>query len=153
MDELRVIFVRFTCDIYFICSRSERPEKTRETNLHEISNARVREGVPHESLPHAEETHRNGACALSNGKTNQNMVPKPKDEVKERNTSDKRVERAREAGAGAEGGGGGGGRCGRAGPPRALTAARTASRALARGVITDTDILSQSAERSLVLCL
>lgn len=71
--------------------RSERPTEARETNVHEVPDARAREGVPHESLPHAKETHRDGSCAMPDGETDQNMVPKPTDEVKERDTGHKGV--------------------------------------------------------------
>lgn len=73
------------------CFRSKWPQKARQTDVHKISDVRIRERIPHEPLPHAKETYRNGPRALSHGTTDKNMVSESKDEVKERDTSDKGV--------------------------------------------------------------
>lgn len=131
---------------FFVCYRSEWTQKARETNLHEISNARVRERVPYKPLPHAKETHRDGACSLPHRATNQNMVPESKDEIKERNPGYKRVKRTGETSASSKssssccGGSGGGARA-----PRALSPPRY--------LLYSDKYNSQSAEHSLDLCL
>ncbi|KPJ14500.1 hypothetical protein RR48_13571 [Papilio machaon] len=101
-------------------SWSKRTTETGKTNLYQISDARIRERVPHEPLPHAEETYRDGARALPHGETDKNLVSESKNEVKERDTGDKGIERAGETGAGAEGSGSCGGGGGRARPSRPL---------------------------------
>ena len=41
----------------------------------QIPNIGVREGVPHQPLPHQAETDRDGSPALSHRETNKNLVP------------------------------------------------------------------------------
>ncbi|CAG9829344.1 unnamed protein product [Diabrotica balteata] len=82
--------------------RCKWPSAKRPPDVYAIPNARAREGIPHEPLPDPAETNRNGARALPDGTTDQNLVPKQANEVKEGNPSHQRAQRTRKAGAGAK---------------------------------------------------
>jgi len=99
-------------------SRYKWSAKTRPTDIHPLPDARAGEGVPHESLSDQETENRDGARALPDGATDQDLVPEPADEAEERDPGDQGAERAGEAGAGPEGSGGSG--CGGGGPRRTL---------------------------------
>ncbi|CAH0394080.1 unnamed protein product [Bemisia tabaci] len=82
--------------------RCKRATAERATNVYPIPNAGAGEGISHESLPDTTKANRDGPRTVSNGKANQNMVPKPADEAEEGNPSYKGTQRAGKAGSSPE---------------------------------------------------
>lgn len=60
--------------------------KAGEADLHEVPDPRARKGVPFQSLPDSPAQDRDRARTLPHRETDQNLVPKPTHEVKERTT-------------------------------------------------------------------
>ena len=57
--------------------------KKRPSNLHEISDFGIGEGVPLQSVLNATPAHRDRARPLPHGASDQNLVPEPPHEVQE----------------------------------------------------------------------
>ena len=76
----------------FFCRSKFRAKAARSSDVQPIPDARAREGIPIQSLPHPETKDRDRACAVPHGKANKNMVSKSQDEVKERKHGDKRTQ-------------------------------------------------------------
>lgn len=76
-------------------SRSERmSQAARAADLHEIPDFRAGKRVPLQSLPDSSAQDRNCARALPHRETDQNLVPEPTHEVKERTARRKGNQRA-----------------------------------------------------------
>lgn len=96
--------------------RHQRAAEAWQTDIHPLPDARAGEGVPHESLSDPQTEDRDGARAVPDRATDQDLVPEPTDEVEKGDSGHQGAQRAGEAGAGAEGsssGCGGGGSPGR----------------------------------------
>lgn len=70
------------------CSRCEWPQKAGPPDVHQVPDAWAGEGVPHEPLPDPAATNRDGARAVPDGTTDQDLVPEPPDEAQKRDTGD-----------------------------------------------------------------
>lgn len=99
-----------------LLNRHQRAEEAWPTDIHPLPDARAGEGVPHESLSDPQTEDRDGARAVPDRATDQDLVPEPTDEVEKGDPGHQGAQRAGEAGAGAEGSGRGG--CGGGGAGR-----------------------------------
>ena len=57
--------------------------KERASDLHPLPNSGTGKGVPLQQVPHAQAQDRDRACAVPDGAANQDLVPKPTNEVEE----------------------------------------------------------------------
>lgn len=81
-------------DLLFIWFRSpcvlrRCRQKKRPPNLQSLSDTGAGEGVPLQPLPDPKKTHRDRTRSLPDRTTNQNMVPKPSNEVEKGEQDDK----------------------------------------------------------------
>lgn len=83
---------------FFRFSRCKWFTETWTTNIHKVSNIRIGKRISHKSLPNQKTKNRNGTCTLPDRKTNKNLVPKQTNEIKKRNSSNKRIKRTRKTG-------------------------------------------------------